>query len=75
MFFRVMTTYTYEDAGFKESYKRQLREAGFVEQEGAPGWMESLWRYDRSQDGATLMVELLQEDNPLSIRMYINYFY
>jgi len=70
----VMTTYIYEDDSFKESYKQQLREAGFVEQENAPQWMESMWRYDRIEDGATLMVELLQEDNPLSIRMYVNYF-
>jgi len=70
----VMTTYIYEDAGFKESYKRQLREAGFVVSEDTPEGMESLWRYDRSDDGATFMVELIQEDNLLSIRMYVNYF-
>ena len=71
----VITAYIYEDAGFKESYKKQLREAGFVEQEAPQGTgIESLWRYDRSADGATLMVELIHEENQLVIQMYVNYF-
>ena len=70
----VVTSYKYEDAGFKESYKKQLREAGFVELEDTPQGMESLWRYDRSADGATLMVELINEENQLAIQMYVNYF-
>ena len=36
--------------------------------------MESLWRNNRSEDGTALMVELIQEDNTLSIQMYVNYF-
>ena len=70
----VMTNYIYEDDSFKESYKQQLREVGFVASEETPQGMESLWCYDRSEDGTTLMVELLQEDNTISIRMYVNYF-
>jgi len=69
----IKTTYSYEDTGFTESYKQQLRGAGFVEQEGAPEGMESLWRYDRSSDGASLFVELLHEEGRFVISMYVNY--
>ncbi|MCL2097644.1 MAG: hypothetical protein FWH23_02645 [Bacteroidales bacterium] len=67
------TAYIYDDAGFTESYKQQLRGAGFVQQEGGPEWFESWWRYDRSSDGASLIVELLNEEGRLVISMYINY--
>ena len=69
----IKTTYRYEDAGFSELYKQQLKEAGFVEQEGAPEGMESLWRYDRSSDEASLLVELLNDEGRFIISMYINY--
>ncbi|MDR2586450.1 MAG: hypothetical protein LBC84_09610 [Prevotellaceae bacterium] len=69
----VGTCYGFENADWIESYKTQLRKAGFEEQEGAPEWMESLWRYNRSADGASLIVELLLEENLFSIQMYINF--
>ena len=68
----VITTYIYKDDSFKESYKQQLKDAGF-EQQGAPEWMESLWRYDRKADGANLMVELIKDEGMFVITMYVNY--
>jgi len=65
-----ITSYIYEDDGFIDFYKKQLREAGFAEDTERQG----MWRFDRPQDGATLMVELVQENNQLVIQMYINYF-
>ena len=65
-----ITSYIYEDTGFKESYQKQLRDAGFKEDTERQG----NWRFDRPQDGATLMVEMVQENNQLVIQMYVNYF-
>ena len=70
----VITQYMYEDDSFKDSYKEQLRETGFVASDETPQGMESLWRYDRSEDGAAFVVTLIQENNQLVIQMYINYF-
>ena len=68
----IITQYLYKDVSIKELYKQQLKDAGFEEQQGAPEWVESLWRYDRKADGASLMVEIIQEEN-LAIQMYVNY--
>gem|GEM_PF-1707026 len=65
--------YVYDDASLKESYTQQLRNAGFV----AGQTMQpetTLWRYDRSDDGASLMVELTQVGTKLVVVMYVNYF-
>ena len=70
----VISQFVYYNDSFKESYKKQLIDAGFVELKEAPQGIESLWRYDRSADGATLMVELIHVENQLVIKMYINYF-
>ena len=67
-----VTTYIYTGVDFMDSYKKQLRKAGFVDQGGGE-WIESLWRYDRKEDGATLMVELFREGNKFAISMYVNY--
>jgi hypothetical protein len=69
----MITSYGFESADWIESYKTQLRKAGFEEQE-CPDWMESLWRCDRNTDGATLIVELLREDNRFSIN-YLHQFF
>jgi len=45
-----------------------------VKVEDAPEWMESMWRYDRRSDGATLTVELLYGEDTFMIQMYVNYF-
>ena len=55
-----------------ESYKEQLRNVGFADQ-GSAGHIESLWRYDRSSDGASLIVEMFHEDSNFVINMYVNY--
>jgi len=69
-----VTGYSYDDGdSFKEAYKQQLRKAGFVKAEDAPDWIESLWRYNRHTDGATLIVELY-EDHAFVIQMSLNYF-
>ena|GEM_PF-3103424 len=69
-----VTSFVYSISGpdFMESYKEQLRNAGFVDQ-GSAGHIESLWRYDRSGDGASLFVEMFHEGSNFSINMYINY--
>jgi len=70
-----ITTYVYSvsGAGFMESYKEQLREAGFDDQ-GSAAHIESLWRFDRSGDGASLFVEMFHEESNFCINMYVNYF-
>ena len=70
----MVTSYVYSisEPGFMDSYKEQLREAGFVDQ-GSAGHIESLWRYDRSGDGASLIVEMFHEESNFSINMYVNY--
>ena len=69
-----VTSYVYSisESGFMESYKEQLREAGFIDQ-GSVEHIESLWRYDRSSDGASLIVEMFHEESNFSISMYVNY--
>ena len=67
-----VTSYVYEGESFMESYKEQLQDAGFVDN-GSVGWIESLWRYEREEDGATLIVEMFHEDERFVINMYVNY--
>ena len=64
--------YSFSGAGFMDSYKEQLREAGFVDQ-GSAAHIESFWRYDRSGDGASLFVEMFHEESRFCINMYVNY--
>lgn len=68
-----VTSYVYAVSGpdLMESYKKQLKKAGFADL-GRQGAVESLWRYDRKSDGKTLMVEMFQENGELSIGMYVN---
>ncbi len=65
-----VTSYVFA-ASFMESYKEQLKKAGFIDQ-GSAGPVESLWRYDRKSDGMTLMVEMNHEGSRFSISMYVN---
>ena len=68
-----ITGYSYDpNDNFIASYKQQLQKAGLVKID-AQEWMESMWRYDRRSDGATLFVELYNNDN-VTIQMYVNYF-
>jgi len=67
-----VTSYVYVGESFMESYKEQLQDAGFVDN-GSVGWIESLWRYEREEDGATLIVEMFHEDERFVINMYVNY--
>ena len=67
-----VTSYVYSGSSFMELYKEQLREAGFIDQ-GSVAHIESLWRYDRSSDGASLIVEMFHEESNFSISMYVNY--
>ena len=69
-----VTSYVYSFSGtsFMESYMEQLRKAGFVDQ-GSAGHIESMWRFDRSADGAALIVEMFHEESKFSINMYVNY--
>ena len=60
------------DPGFLESYKAQLRKAGFDDL-GKVQSVDSLWRYERSSDGATLFVEIRLGDSNFSIGMLVNY--
>ena len=68
-----VTSYVYSFSGssFMESYKEQLKNAGFVEQE-SPEHIESLWRYDRESDGLALIVEMFHEESKFNINMYVN---
>ncbi len=63
--------YTVSDSSLMESYKKQLRQAGFVDQ-GKHDHTESFWRYDRKSDGLSLLVEMAHEDSELYINMYVN---
>ena len=65
-----VTTFVYGE-DFMQSYQKQLKKAGFVDQ-GKVEWIESLWRFDRNEDGATLMVEMFHEDGSFVISMYVN---
>ena len=65
--------YTVSDSSFMESYKEQLRKAGFADQ-GSVGHIESFWRYDRKSDGLTLLVEMGHEESNFYINMYVNKF-
>ena len=67
-----VTSYVFVGESFMESYKEQLQDAGFVDN-GSVGWIESLWRYEREEDGATLIVEMFHEDERFVINMYVNY--
>ena len=67
----ITTIYRYVDTSVMESYQEQLRDAGFVDY-GSVMMVESLWRYDRSDDGATLIVEMHKEET-FSMSMYVSY--
>jgi hypothetical protein len=71
-----VTTYLYA-TNFMETYKEQLRSAGFVDH-GAVMSVDALWMYERSSDGATLVVEMRQGEDEtgkavFSIGMLVNY--
>ena len=71
-----VTTYLYA-TNFMEIYKEQLRRAGFVDH-GAVMSIDALWMYERSSDGATLVVEMCQGGDEtgkvvFSIGMYVNF--
>ena len=72
----VSTFYGYTGKDLMKSYQAQLREAGFLDQ-GTAGRVESLWIYERSEDGATLVVELgyNKEEKTTVIGMYVNYLH
>jgi hypothetical protein len=72
----VSTFYGYTGKDLMKSYQAQLREAGFLDQ-GNAGRVESLWIYERSEDGATLVVELgyNKEEKTTVIGMYVNYLH
>ena len=40
---------------------------------GSVEWIESLWRFDREEDGASLTVEMFHEEGNFIINMYVNY--
>lgn len=63
--------YTVSGTGFMESYKAQLKKAGFVDQ-GKHDHTESFWRYDRKSDGLALFVEMAHEESDFCISMYVN---
>ena len=67
----ITTSYIF-GTSFMESYKEQLRNEGFVD-EGSADWIESLWKYERAEDEATLMVEMFHDEGKLVINMYVNY--
>ena len=64
--------YGFADEGVMELYKEQLRTAGFVDY-GTVQSVESLWQYERSDTGATLIVEMYSGEERFSMNMYVNY--
>ena len=70
----ISTTYGYAGKDLMKSYQEQLREAGFADH-GSTGRVDALWTFERSEDGATLVVELgyNEEENETVISMYVNY--
>jgi len=68
----IVTTYLFDGVSLMESYQAQLRESGFIDN-GSVEWIESLWRFDREEDGASLTVEMFHEDDSFIIVMYVNY--
>jgi hypothetical protein len=64
--------YVYIDTSVMKSYQAQLRDAGFVDH-GSVQSVDSLWRYDRGDDGATLIVEMFNGGEMFSMNMYVNY--
>ena len=64
--------YGFTDVGVMELYKEQLRTAGFVDY-GTVHSVESLWQFERSDTGATLIVEMNSEEELFSMNMYVNY--
>lgn len=65
-------TYMYDDKSVMESYQEQLKNVGFIEQ-GTVQSVESLWQYERSNDGAIFTVEMYSEGEMFSMNMYISY--
>lgn len=63
----ISTTYVYEDESVTELYKEQLRNAGFTDY-GTVMSVDSLWSYERDNDGASLYVEIRVG----TITMYVN---
>ena len=70
----ITTSYGYTGRNLMQSYQGQLREAGFLDN-GNVGRVESLWISERSEDGATLVVELgyNRDEATTVISMYVNY--
>jgi len=65
-----VTTYKFKGKSLMKSYQEQLREKGFVDY-GSASYIESLWRYERSEDGATLVIEMFHEEDTFIINMYV----
>ena len=66
------TAYYYDDKSVMELYQAQLRDEGFVDL-GEVGEVESLWTYERKEDGATLVVEMYGGDEKFVMNVYVNY--
>ena len=56
-----------------KSYQAQLKEVGFVNY-GTVQSVESLWQYERENDGAVFTVEMYSEGETFSMNMYVNFF-
>jgi len=68
----VSITYVYDDLSIIESYQKQLKKAGFIDY-GMVMSVDSLWKYEREEDGATLVIEMYTYDKGFSMVMYVNY--
>ena len=64
--------YVYDDESVMESYQAQLRDAGFSGHEEVPS-VDALWQYERSDDGAILIVEMYLGEGQFAMNMYVNY--
>ena len=66
--------YAYTSTSVMELYQAQLKEAGFVDHGSVSvPLVDSLWSYDRSSDGARLIVEMFIWGETFSMKMYVNY--
>ena len=74
------TWYKFDDASVVKSYQAQLREAGFIDLGNDRAHIDdfSVWRYDRNEDGAVLLVEIYsgadESGEYCYLEMYVNYF-
>lgn len=66
----VTTSYSYTDMSVMELYKAQLAESGF-EDLGSENWIDSIWRYFRSEDEVLLVAEMYCEDR-FTLVLYVN---